>query len=260
MATQLDSVGDLLRDWRARRRLSQLDLASEAEISTRHLSFVESGRSAPSREMLLRLAEPLAMPLRERNRLLLAGGYAPLHRERSLDQPDMAAAKAAVEAVLTGHAPFPALAVDRHWNLIAANDGVTSLLGGVNPTLLVPPINVLRISLSQGGLAPRIANLAEWRHHLLARLREEADRSGDPVLIGLHAELNALPIARSEVPPRPVNAVAVPLILTDPTTGRTLSFISTTTVFGTATDITLAELTLECFYPADQATRSILME
>lgn len=260
MATQLDSVGDLLRDWRARRRFSQLDLAGEADISTRHLSFVESGRSVPSREMLLRLAEPLAMPLRERNRLLLAGGYAPLHRERPLDQPDMAAARAAVEAVLAGHAPFPALAVDRHWNLVAANDAVTALLGGVDPALLVPPVNILRLNLSPGGLAPRIANLAEWRHHLLARLRDEASRSSDPVLVALHAELNALPIARSSSPPRPVSAVAVPLVLTDPTKGRTLSFLSTTTVFGTATDITLAELTLECFYPADDATRTALMQ
>ncbi|MEO5867632.1 MAG: transcriptional regulator [Sphingomonas sp.] len=209
--------------------------------------------------MLLRLAEPLAMSPRERNRLLLAGGYAPLHREQSLDQPDMAAAKAAVDAVLAGHAPFPALAVDRHWNLVSANDAVGELLGGIDPALLDPPVNILRLSLSPEGLAPRIVNLAEWRHHLLARLRDEANRSGDPVLAALHAELNALPVASRNAPPRTVNAVAVPLILADPATGATLSFLSTTTVFGTATDITLAELTLKCFYPADNATRAALI-
>lgn len=259
MATQLTAVGDLLRDWRARRRFSQLDLAGEAEISTRHLSFVESGRSAPSRDMLLRLAVQLEMPLRERNRLLLAGGYAPLHGERTLDQPDMAAAKAAVEAVLTGHAPFPALAVDRHWNLIAANDAVTTLLTGVDRALLEPPVNILRLSLAPGGLAPRIVNLAEWRHHLLGRLCDEANRLGDPVLARLHEELSALPIAVSRSPPGAISAVAVPLTLADPATGAMLSFLSTTTVFGTATDITLAELTLECFYPADATTRAALL-
>ncbi|MEO5866171.1 MAG: helix-turn-helix transcriptional regulator [Sphingomonas sp.] len=259
MATHIESVGDLLRDWRARRRLSQLELAGDAGVSTRHLSFVESGRSVPSRDMLLRLAEPLAMPLRTRNRLLLAGGYAPLHGERTLDQPDMASAKAAVEAILAGHVPFPALAIDRHWNLVAANEAVAALLDGVDPALLQPPVNILRLSLAPGGLAPRILNLAEWRHHLLARLRDEADRSGDSTLLALHRELSALPFDRSRTPPGRANAVAIPLTLLDTDGKTTLSFLSATTVFGTATDITLAELTLECFYPADAATRATLM-
>ena len=258
MATQPHTVGDLLRDWRSRRRLSQLDLAGEAEVSTRHLSFVESGRAAPSRELLLRLAEPLALPPRERNQLLLAGGYAPLHGERSLDAADMAAARSAVEAVLRGHAPFPALAVDRHWNLVLANDGAAALLAGVAPALLAPPMNVLRASLHPDGLAPHIVNLAEWRHHLLARLRDDADRSADPTLIALHEELRALPAPANARPPGPTARIAVPLIIRDPARGTVLSFLSTTTVFGSAIDVTLAELTLECFYPADDATRQAL--
>jgi transcriptional regulator with XRE-family HTH domain len=258
VATRTISVGDLLRDWRARRRLSQLDLAGEAEVSSRHLSFVESGRAAPSRELLLRLAEPLAMPLRERNRLLLAGGYAPVHGERSLDEPDMVAAKQAVEAVLQAHSPYPALAVDRHWNLVVANDAAEALLADVAPELLTPPINVLRASLHPAGLASRISNLAEWRHHLLMRLRDDADRTADPALITLYEELRALPAPISYRPPARTIPIAVPLVLRDTSSDEILSFLSTTTVFGTATDVTLAELTLECFYPADDATRRLL--
>ncbi|MBB6229271.1 helix-turn-helix domain-containing protein [Polymorphobacter multimanifer] len=259
MTTSSETVGDLLRGWRQRRRFSQMDLAGDAEISTRHLSFVESGRASPSREMLLRLAEPLAIPLRERNRLLLAGGYAPAHDERPLDAADMVAARAAVEAVLEGHKPFPALAVDHHWNMVAANAALTALLSGVSPRLLVPPVNVLRLSLDPEGLAPLIVNLAEWRHHLLTRLRTEADASGDRALDALLVDLRALPFTAGGKSSRPVNRIAVPLVLSHPKTGETLSLLSTTTVFGTATDITLAELTLECFYPADDATRAILL-
>lgn len=259
MATRANNVGEVLRDWRARRRLSQLDLASEAEVSTRHLSFVESGRAAPSRELLLRLAEPLEMPLREQNRLLLAAGYAPIHRERALEAPDMAAALAAVEAVLHAHAPFPALAVDRHWNLVRANDAATAILTGVDPTLLETPVNVLRATLHPKGLAPRIANFAEWRHHLLARLRLDIDRSGDTELEALHAELAGFPCPLSRQPPRSAASIAVSLAIHSEAHGCVLSFLSTTTVFGTAIDVTLAELTLECFYPADDATRHALL-
>lgn len=258
MTTQVQTVGTVLRDWRARRRLSQLDLAGEAEVSTRHLSFVESGRATPSRELLLRLAESLALSLRECNRLLLAGGFAPLHPERAIDEPDMAAARQAVDAVLRGHAPFPALAVDRHWNLVLGNDAAGALLAGVAPALLVPPVNVLRVSLHPDGLAPRIVNLAEWRHHLLVRLRGDADRSADPVLIALDEELRALPAPASRHRPGPTARVAVPLVLRQPGSDAVLSFLSTTTVFGTAADVTLAELTLECFYPADDGTRQAL--
>lgn len=259
MTTGMESVGDLLRDWRTRRRLSQLDLAADAEVSTRHLSFVESGRSAPSRDLLLRLANVLAMPLRERNRLLLAGGYAPIHGERAMDAPDMAAVKCIVGAVLKGHEPFPALAVDRHWNLVDANDAAAGLMAGIDAALLEPPVNVLRASLDPRGLAPAIINLAEWRHHLLSRLREEADRAADPVLVALHDELRRFPAPATKHPPSSTNRIAVPLLIRDPVTGQKLSFLSTTTVFGTATDVTLAELALECFFPADDATRRAMI-
>ncbi|MBS7696750.1 MULTISPECIES: helix-turn-helix transcriptional regulator [unclassified Chelatococcus] len=258
METTIDSVGSLLREWRQRRRFSQLDLASEAALSTRHLSFVESGRASASREMLLRLAEHLAMPLRIRNRLLLAGGFAPEHAERPLDSRDMAAAREAVEAVLAAHMPFPALAVDRHWNLVLANPALAPLLEGIAPQFLAPPVNVLRLSLHPDGLAPRIDNLAEWRHHLLERLTRQCDETGDPVLADLLAELSALPFRASKTRPGAANPIAVPLRLTVDD-GSCLSFLSTTTVFGTATDVTLAELTLECFYPADVATRAALL-
>lgn len=252
----LESVGDLLRQWRQRRRYSQLDLAAEADVSTRHLSFVETGRAGASRDMLVRLAERLDMPLRERNRLLLAGGFAPAHGEHALSTPDMGEARAVVEAVLAGHAPFPALAVDAQWNLVSANDAVMAMLDGVSPQLLVAPVNVLRLSLHPEGLAPRIENLAEWRHHLLERLRSQAEQSGDARLEALRAELAALPFRAGRTPPRPVNPVAVPLRLRVPATGAVLSLLSTTTVFGTATDVTLSELTLECFYPVDAASRA----
>lgn len=258
-ATKSSGVGALLRTWRARRRFSQLDLSCEADVSTRHLSFVETGRAQPSREMLLRLAERLDMPLRERNRLLLAGGYAPVHPERPLDSADMTAARLAVEAVLSSHEPFPALVVDRRWQLVAANAAVGRLVAGVAPRLLEPPVNVLRLSLDPQGLASRILNLPEWRHHLVGRLRAEADRSGDQALAALHDELSALPCPVSRTPPGLPSLVAVPLVIADPGTGEALRFLSTTTVFGTATDVTLAELTLECFYPADAATRSALL-
>lgn len=258
---QNDGVGDILRDWRQRRHLSQMALAGEAAISTRHLSFVESGRAVASRAMLLRLAEPLGLPLRERNRLLLAGGFAPHYPERPLDAPDMIAARRAVEAVLVAQEPFPALAVDRHWTLVAANGALGPLLGGVAPHHLAPPLNVLRLSLAPDGLAPFILNLSEWRQHLLERLRRDADSSGDATLRALHEELLALPGRVSTRPAsRPAaGSVAVPLVLRHPASGERLSFLSTTTVFGTAVDVTLAELTLECFYPADEATRSTLL-
>ena len=170
MSVTTRPVGDMLREWRQRRRLSQLELSLEAEISTRHLSFLETGRSQPSREMVLRLAEQLAVPLRDRNVLLQAAGYAQVFPERPLDDPALQIARQAVDQVLAGHEPYPALAVDRHWNLIAANDATMRLVTGVDPALLQPPVNVLRLALHPSGMAPRTANLAEWRAHLLARL------------------------------------------------------------------------------------------
>ena len=191
---QAQPVGNLLRDWRRRRRLSQLDLACDADISTRHLSFVETGRSLPSREMVLHLAEQLEVPLRERNALLVAAGYAPTFRERSLEDPTFEAARKVVDLVLRGHEPYPAIAVDRHWTLVASNRAVTPLLAGVEPSLLEGPVNVLRLSLHPGGVAPRIVNLEEWRSHLLARLRRQIDVSADPVLRELFDELSSYPV------------------------------------------------------------------
>lgn len=259
MSSNPAPVGDLLREWRRRRRMSQLDLASEAEISQKHLSFVESGRSVPSRGMVLRLAERLDVPLRDRNLLLLAAGHAPSFPERPLGDPALRAAREAVDLVLKGHEPYPALAVDRHWTLVAANAAVAPLLAGVaDPALLAPPANVLRLSLHPAGLAPRIANLAEWRSHLLERLRRQVDLSGDPVLVGLLRELSGYPAPRVRPPAVPAHGgVVVPLRLTTEG-GAVLSFLSTTTVFGTPVDVTLAELALEAFFPADAATADAL--
>ena len=259
MASLSLPIGELLRDWRQRRRLSQLDLALEAEISTRHLSFVETGRARPSRDMVLHLAERLEVPLRERNSLLVAAGFAPAFRERPLDDPAMTAARRAVGQVLAAHGPFPALAVDRHWNLVAANAAVQALLGGVAPALLVPPVNVLRLSLHPQGLAPAIANLGEWRTHILVRLRRQAEAAADPALVRLLQELATLPTP-DEPAARPgehePGGVIVPLRLRSP--AGLLELIGTTTVFGSALDITLAELTLETFFPADAATAAAL--
>lgn len=257
-----DSFGALLRVWRERRRLSQLALALEVGMSQRHLSFIESGRSTPSRAMVLRLAEHLGVPLRERNRLLLAAGYAPVFVERSLADPALTAARQAVERVLTGHEPYPALAVDRHWILIAANRAVAPLLAGVGTALLEPPVNVLRLGLHPDGLAPRILNYDEWRAHLLGRLAQQVATSGDAVLAALADELRGYPPPdRDAVRCAPIIAgehatesagVFVPLRLA--TDAGTLTLLSTTTVFGTPVDITLSELALECFFPADEET------
>ena len=251
-------VGTLLREWRQRRRLSQLDLALDADISTRHLSYVETGRAAPSRAMVLHLAEQLDVPLRERNTLLTAAGYAPIYRERGLNDPALRAAREAVELVLRAHEPNPALAVDRHWNLISHNQPVLLLLQGVPPELLQPPLNVLRLSLHPRGLAPKIVNLAAWRNHLFERLRHQIAVSADPVLATLLEELQSYP-APADTEPHEVfdaSAVAVPLQMR--TTAGVLSFISTITVFGTPVDITLSELAVETFFPADAATAQAL--
>jgi transcriptional regulator with XRE-family HTH domain len=234
--------------------MSQLDFALDAEISQRHLSFLESGRSAPSRDMLLHLAERLDVPLRERNAMLLAAGFAPVYSERNLDDPAMATARLAIETVLKGHEPFPALAVDRHWNLVAANRAVAPLLAGVEDTaLLAAPLNVLRLSLHPKGLAPHIVNLGEWRAHLLDRLRRQIAVTGDIVLIELLRELSAYPGGAHAETPMDHAGVFVPLKLI--TAHGVLSFFSTTTVFGTPRDVTLAELAVEAFFPADDQTR-----
>jgi transcriptional regulator with XRE-family HTH domain len=257
-ASQPQPIGTLLREWRQRRRLSQLDLSLDANISTRHLSYVETGRAAPSRAMVLHLAEQLEVPLRERNTLLAAAGYAPIYRERALADPALQAAREAVELVLRAHEPYPALAVDRHWNMLSHNRPVMALLEGVAPELLQPPINVLRLSLHPQGMASKIVNLAAWRTHLFERLRHQITVSADPALTALLEELQSYPGSTVDEPYEAIalNAVALPLQLR--TAMGVLSFISTITVFGTPVDITLSELALETFFPADAATAQVL--
>ncbi|TDQ86489.1 Xre family transcriptional regulator [Dongia mobilis] len=251
------SIGDLVKHWRGLRRLSQLDLALSAGMSTRHLSFIETGRAAPSREMVMRLAAQLELPLRARNRLLLAAGFAPAYAERSIDDPDLAGIRAAIERLLAAQAPYPALAIDRHWNLLAANSSLTPLLAGAAPELTTPPVNVLRLALHPAGIAPRILNFAEWREHLMARLQRQIAASGDPVLGELAAELAAYPAAaNSDVGSADEADIAVSLRLQGPT--GPLAFLSTTMVFGAPHDVLLSELAIEIFLPADDATVAAL--
>ncbi|NIC04893.1 helix-turn-helix domain-containing protein [Billgrantia bachuensis] len=263
MTTTSPTPGQLLKMWRQRRRLSQLALATEADVSQRHLSFVESGRAVPSREMLLRLTEQLGIPLRERNRLLLAAGFAPAYGERPIDAPEFETIRGVIERLLASHAPYPALAVDRHWHLLMSNRPLERLLGGIEPALLEPPINVLRLTLHPQGLASRIRNFREWRAHILERLARQADTTADPALASLSEELKDYPVpagARPHLASRSSHAgIVVPLELAMPD-GRVLSLLSTTTVFGTPLDITLEELAIESFFPADAATQAALQQ
>lgn len=258
MITMTSAVGDHLREWRRRRRMSQMDLALEAEISTRHLSFLETGRATPSRDMALQLAQCLDMPLREQNLFLMAAGYAPVFPARPLDDPQMRVARDAMELIIESFAPFPALAVDRGWNLVFANAAAQSLLTARDERLLAPPVNVLRLSLHPDGASGRILNLAEWRAHILDRLQGQIAASGDADLMRLHDELAAYPApAGSPRHPAPAGGeVAVPLRLQGP--DGVLSFLSTTTVFGTPVDVTLSELAIEAFLPADEETAAFL--
>ena len=247
-------VGDLLREWRQRRQLSQLDLAIQAEVSARHLSFVETGRSRPTSEMILRLTEHLDVPLRDRNTLLLAGGYAPAYPENRLDGPELAAVRGALRHVLAGHEPYPAVVVNRWWELVDQNAAVALLTSAVAPELLEPPVNVLRLSLHPGGMAPRIGNLGEWRAHLLTRLRRQVAATGDRRLAELLEELRGYP-GGEHGSPAPTDVV-VPLRYRGG--DQELSLFSMTAVVGTPMDVTIEELVIESFYPADQATADAL--
>ncbi|MCO6383776.1 helix-turn-helix domain-containing protein [Oceanicola sp. 502str15] len=261
MTAHVDSIGVLLKQWRQLRRLSQLALALDAGISQRHLSFVESGRSKPSRDMVLQLSRQLDVPLRDRNVMLNSAGYAPFFPQRPLDAPELSVAREIIEQILRGHLPHPALAVDRHWTLLSANAAVSHLLTGVAPRLLEGDVNVLRLSLHPDGLASRILNLAEWRHHILTRLDHEIERSADPVLAALRAELQAFPLPAAVRPGRLTSghsqAIAVPLRLKSD--AGPLSFLATTTVFGTAVDVTLSEVAIEAFFPADKETAEMMV-
>jgi transcriptional regulator with XRE-family HTH domain len=246
-------VGTLLREWRQRRRLSQLELALEAGVSSRHLSFVENGRSQPSARMVLELAKHLEVPLRDRNSLLLAAGYAPAYAQHELNAPELGPVHDAIEQLLRAHEPYPALVIDAHWGLVSANRGLEPLIEGAAVHLLEPPVNVLRLSLHPDGVAPRIVNLHEWRSHLLERLLREAITTGDAALTALHDELSTYPAGDPGPAVDPAFAdVAIPLRLKHG--DRELTFISTRTTFGTAVDVTVAELSIEAFFPSDRQT------
>ncbi|HEU0310877.1 MAG TPA: helix-turn-helix transcriptional regulator [Sphingomicrobium sp.] len=252
MAVSHDGFGSQLKEWRQRRRMSQLDLALEADVSPRHLSFVETGRSRPSRDMVIRLSERLQIPLRNRNSLLMAAGFAPSYSNRSLDHPDLNQARSAIQRILDGHLPYPAFAIDRYWNMVACNSVIPLLMAGASPALLEPPLNVLRLSLHPDGLANSIANLGEWKGHVLERLKGQIAASGDPDLEELYNELRAYPAPASRTPPDPAAGIAVPLIL-DTQFGR-LSFFGTVTVFGTPFEVTLSEIAIESLFPGDEET------
>jgi transcriptional regulator with XRE-family HTH domain len=252
-------AGDLLRDWRRRRRLSQLDLANLAEVSARHLSFVETGRSKPSRELILHLAHHLDVPLRDRNQLLLAGGYAPAHSEMPLEAEPMEPVRQALDQILTGHEPFPAAILNQRWDLISANSATMAIFGTMlTPELLEPPSNVIRASLHPDGLAPYITNFAEYSDHMLTRLHRSALLARDSSLMELYEEVSSYP----NVATGPSRLVEESSFLFVPLRLRTeqgeLAFFSTIATFGTALDVTLAELAIESFFPADAATAAVL--
>jgi transcriptional regulator with XRE-family HTH domain len=255
MTIQPVRVGEHLKDWRRRRRMSQLDLACEAQISTRHLSFLETGRARPSREMILNLSEQLQIPARERNVLLMAAGYAPIFPERSLADPALIAARHAIDLVLDALLPYPGFALDRHWNVAATNRALPELYAGVAKELLESPSNAMRLSLHPKGLAPRIANFREWRAHALLRLRQQIELTADPELVELLREVSGYAVPQNgfvhPVPPQASEFVVPFQIMTE---AGLLSFFTTTTVFGTPLDVTLSELVIESFFPADGQT------
>lgn len=250
-------AGALLRAWRERRRRSQMDLAGAAEISTRHLSFIETGRSRPGRRVLLRLAEELDIPLRGRNALLLAAGYAPAYAETPLTDPLMRPVRDALDRIVALHDPYPALVVDRAWNVVTANHAATGLLAGVAPWLLGPPVNVMRVSLHPEGLASRIRNLDAWAAHLLGQLRGQVERGGDEALAALLDEVSRYPGIPAVAPaPDPAGRVVTALRLATP--DGDLSLFTTIATLGAPLDVTAAELAIETFYPADEQSAAIL--
>lgn len=249
-------AGELLRSWRTRRRLSQFDLSLLAEVSTRHLSYVETGKAQPSRQLLLHLADHLDVPLRARNDLLVAAGYAPVYGETDLDAPDMAQVRHALELVLGKQEPYPAVVVDRGWDLVMANQGAAVLLDEIDPTILGGRVNVLRVSLHPAGLAARILDFDLFSGHLLGRLRRQVALTGDPVLQALYDELAALPGVSEVEPFTDHPGVVLPVRIRTPR--GVLSFFTTLATFGTAADVTLAELSVESFFPADETTRQAL--
>ncbi|MFK0252482.1 helix-turn-helix domain-containing protein [Streptomyces sp. NPDC090445] len=249
------SVGSLLRSWRERRGISQLELAGRADSSARHISFIETGRSKPSQEMVLRLADRLDVPVRERNALLLAAGYAPHYAQTPMDDPAMGTLREGLERLLTGYEPYPALVVDALYNVVAANRGIAMLLDGLPGHLLAPPLNAMRITLHPEGLAPRIHNLKEWRGHLLAQMERQIALARSAPLRALYEEVAAYPVADrpgDAAPAEPVPYIALPLVIEHD--GHRLSFVSSIATFNTPMDVTVAELAIETMLPADPAT------
>ncbi|MFC7818194.1 helix-turn-helix domain-containing protein [Streptomyces sp. NPDC057367] len=254
-APTAQGVGPLLRAWRERRRVSQLELALRADSSARHISFVETGRSRPSEEMVLRLAEHLEVPVRERNALLLAAGYAPRYPETPLDDPALDTLREGMERLIRGYEPYPALVVDATYQVLAANRGILTLLEGLPEHLLQPPVNAMRLTLHPEGLAPRIRNLREWRGHLLEQMRRQIALHRSEPLRTLYEEVAAYPVPETgagEEPAEPVPYFALPMQIEHE--GRTLSFISSISTFNTPMDVTVAELAIETLLPADPAT------
>lgn len=249
--TQDRPVGELLREWRHRKGLSQLDLAIRAEVSARHVSFVETGRTIPSSAMVLRLAENLGVPLRERNRLLVAAGHAPVVPQRPLEDPQLATARQVLERILRGHEPFPALVVDRRWNLLFANAAIEVFLEGVDASLLRPPVNMMRLGLHPRGFAPRLRNLGQVRAYLLPRLARQVARTGDPELSALYEEVLSYGPHGDTAPPDPAD-IALPIRIRHQEAD--LCLFNTVTTFGAAFDVTLEEIAVEAYFPADDAT------
>ncbi|HME04998.1 MAG TPA: helix-turn-helix transcriptional regulator [Solirubrobacteraceae bacterium] len=254
-------AGPLLREWRKRRRLTQLDLALDAGISTRHLSFVETGRSTPSPEMVLLLAEQLEIPFRERNHLLLAAGHAPAFPERSLQDPELAPVREALDLILTGHEPYPALVVDRAWNMVAANSAIRALSSWVDPALLEPPVNLMRVGLHPQGMARWTLNLADVRAYFVGRLRRQVAISGDADLAALLEEVEGYSGSERDHDPAaeaPGSEILTPLMRLRAPDGSELSFFATVATFGTAFEVTTSELSIELAFPADVATAEAL--
>lgn len=251
------AFGSLLRDWRQRRRLTQLDLGLQADVSTRHLSFLETGRSKPSRDMVLHLSEELDVPLRGRNELMMAAGFAPAYTEHALDDAELGDVQRSLRQILDGHEPFPAVLVDGSWNLVAANRAVALLTDLVDPELLAPPVNVLRVSLHPRGLAPHVVDLEEYAAHLVSRLRRQAERAATT---GLRALLNELVgycrDAGVDPAAQPRDRIVLPLRLRHP--DQELTLFSTISVLGAPLDVTLEEVAIESFFPADDATTAYL--
>jgi transcriptional regulator with XRE-family HTH domain len=261
LATPTPRVGELLRDWRQRRNLSQMEVSLDSAVSSRHLSFIETGRARPSREMVLHLAERLEVPLRERNRLLLAAGFAPEYRERSLEDEEMAPVRGALDRFLKAHEPFPAIVVDGGWNMVAGNAAIGLLVEEIAPELLAdPPPNALRLTLHPDGMAPRIVNFAEWSGHLMHRLRRAAAITADAGLRELHDELAEYPDVRLDPPQGHGVGEEIVLPLRLRRGDDVLELFSTMTTFGSAVDITLTELSVEAFYPADERTALLLRQ